>query len=214
MKCCDPFLFIRNNTALFLRTDTYFHKCMPDVCLLQIHTPFFSSRDRCFIQQIFQIRAGKSSRCLGNLLQIHILRKWFSFRMDLKDLKSSLHIRSSNDHFSVKPPRAKNGRIQNIHTVRRSHNNNSLIRSKAIHLYQKLVQCLLSLIMASAHTCSAASCHRINLINKYNTGRIVFRILKEISHTGCSNSDKHLHKIGTGNREKRDPGFTSHRSCK
>ena len=64
--------------------------------------------------------------------------------------------------------------------------------------------------MAAAHTCTAASRNRINLINKYNTRRVLLCVQEQISHTGCAHADKHLYKIRTGNTEKGNiclPGY-------
>ena len=40
------------------------------------------------------------------------------------------------------------------------------------------------------------------------------RILKQITHTRSSHTDKHLYKIRTGNREERNTRFSCHGFCK
>ena len=64
--------------------------------------------------------------------------------------------------------------------------------------------------MSSAHTSSPSACHGINLVNKHNTGGILLRILKKISHPGCPHPDEHLHKIRSGNAEKGNSRLSGH----
>ena len=64
--------------------------------------------------------------------------------------------------------------------------------------------------MAAAHSGASPSGHGIDLIDKYDTGRILFGILKQIADTGCAHTHKHFHKIRTGNREKGNPRLTGY----
>ena len=68
--------------------------------------------------------------------------------------------------------------------------------------------------MSTAHTGSAASCHRIDLIDKDDTWCVFLCFLKKITDTGCTDTDKHLHEIRTGNTKKRHACFSCNRFCK
>ena len=128
--------------------------------------------------------------------------------MDHKDLFSALDIRASHTDFTVKSSRTEDRRIQNIHTVGRCHYDDSFIYSKTIHLYKKLVQRLLSLIVAAAHTGSSLTGYRIDLINKDDARCMTLALFKKISYTGSTDTNKHLHEIGSGNGEKRNSGLS------
>ena len=67
------FLLVGNNTALLFGTDTYLNKCFADILLLYEKSAVFCGINGCFIQKVFQIRAGKARRCLGNLSQINVI---------------------------------------------------------------------------------------------------------------------------------------------
>ena len=103
--CCDPAFFFGNHTALFLRSDPDFDKRMSDIRLLNIHSVFLCSQNRRLIQKVFQICSCKSTGCLRNLFQIHIVSQRLVSRMYLQDLFSSFDIRTSNYHISVKTSR-------------------------------------------------------------------------------------------------------------
>ncbi len=68
--------------------------------------------------------------------------------------------------------------------------------------------------MSAAHSRTSASCHSINLINKYNTRCIFLGVFKQIPHTGSSYADKHLHEIRAGNRKERHSCLTCNSFCK
>ena len=67
--------------------------------------------------------------------------------------------------------------------------------------------------MAASHTGAPSSGNCVNLINKYNTGRVLLAFLKQISYTGSTHTYEHLHKIRTGDREKRNARFPCHGFC-
>ena len=65
--------------------------------------------------------------------------------------------------------------------------------------------------MAAAHAAAAASRHRVNLINKYNTGMVPLGIREQITDTGSAHTHEHFHKIRTGDTEERHAGLSCHR---
>ena len=183
MICSNLLFFLRDYFTLLLRSNTHFDKCLADISLADIHTILFCCCNRSFIHQILQIRSGKSCCRLCDLRQIHIITKRLALGMHLQDLFSSLYIRTSNTHFTVKSSRTQNCRIQNIHTVGRRHYDNAFVHTESVHLHQQLVQCLFTLIMTAAHTGTTSSCHRINLINENDTRCILLGFFKQISHS-------------------------------
>ena len=68
--------------------------------------------------------------------------------------------------------------------------------------------------MSAADTGSAPPCHRIDLVNKDNAGAVLLGFLEHVTHTACTDADKHFHKIRSGNGIKRNPRFTRYCLCK
>ena len=65
--------------------------------------------------------------------------------------------------------------------------------------------------MAAAKPGSSAPCHRIDLINEDDTGRVLLGLLKQIADTRCADADEHLDKIRPGDGEERHAGFPCNR---
>ena len=127
--------------------------------------------------------------------------------MYLQDLFPALKIRKFNGYTSVKTSRSCQRRIKRFRSVGCCQDDDTVISFKTIHLCQKLVQGLLSFIIA-AHTSITLLANGINLINKHDTGRLFLGLIKQIPYLGCSHTDKHLNKLRTGNREKWNACFS------
>ena len=61
--------------------------------------------------------------------------------------------------------------------------------------------------MTAAKPRTTFSADRINLVDENDTRRILFRLLKQIAHTGRADADKHLYKIRPADCKKRHTGF-------
>ena len=190
------FLFrIGNDTASLLRTDSHLNKGSLDVLLGYEYPVGLRRQNGRFIQKVCQICAGKARGSLGHLLQVHIIGQRLISCVQLQDIFPAAHVRGSHADFPVKTSGTQNRGIEYIHAVGGRHNDNSFIHAEAVHLHQQLVQRLLPFIVAASHTGSPASCHGVNFINKYDTGRIFLRFFKQVADSGSAHADKHFHEI-------------------
>src|SRR5699024_6200520 len=85
---------------------------------------------------------------------------------------------------------------------------------KAVHFHKQLVQCLLPFVMTTAETGTTLAADSVNFINKDNTWRVFLRIFKQVTHTGSTDTDKHLNKVRSADREKWRTGLTGNRAGK
>ena len=123
--------------------------------------------------------------------------------MYTQNIFSSFEIRAVYDHSAVKTSRTQKCRVQNFRTVRCCKDQHTFGGIKTIHLRKQLVQCLLTLVVSAAITAVTALTDRIDLIDKNDTRCTLFGLFKQVSHTRCTDTDKHFHEIGTGNGEER-----------
>ena len=133
--------------------------------------------------------------------------------MHLKNLFATTHIGQRHHHLAVKTTGSHQRRVEHIRAVGGGNYDHTFIAFKAVHFHQQLVQGLFTLVVTTTHTGATVTTHRINLVDKDNAGRMFFRLLEHIAHTGRTHADKHFHKIGTGNSEERHLGFTGNGFC-
>ena len=123
--------------------------------------------------------------------------------MDFEDLLTSLDIWKFYRDPPVKTSRTEKCRVQGIRAVCCGKDHNTLGAVKTIHLCQKLVQCLLTLIVTACESGTVTLLtNGIDLIDEDNTRCFLIRLFKKVTDLGGTHTNKHLYKLRTGDREK------------
>ena len=123
--------------------------------------------------------------------------------MHLQNLFTTFDVWVAHSDLTVKTTRAQQRRVQHVLTVSRRDDDHTFIGFKTVHLNQQLVQCLLALVIATAHANTTGTAHSIDLIDKHDARSVLFGLLKHVTDTGCPHTNKHLNKVRTGNRKER-----------
>ena len=92
-----------------------------------------------FVDEICQVRSDCASRCLRDLVKIHVLGQLDIFRVHAKRLVPALQIRPVDDDAPVEATRAKKRLVENFGPVRGREDDDTLTRVKAVDLGQQLV---------------------------------------------------------------------------
>ena len=163
------------------------------------------------VDEVLQIRAGEARSALSQLTEAHVLRKGFPLGVDLQDLLPALDVRQTYIHLPVKPSGPQQCGVQHIRPVGGGQDHHALVGGKAVHLYQKLVQGLLTFVMTAAQTGAALTAHGVDLVNEHNGGGLLFRLLKQVPDTAGAYAHIQFHKVGTGNGQEAHAGLAGHR---
>ena len=67
--------------------------------------------------------------------------------------------------------------------------------TEAIHFYQQLVQGLLALIMATAHSRATLTPDGVDLVDKDDAWRIFFGLREQVTNAGCTHTDEHFDEV-------------------
>src|SRR5690606_20115124 len=119
-------------------------------------------------------------------------------------------IRQADHNLTIEAPRAQQRRIKHVGTVGGRDDDDTIVRLKTIHLYQQLVERLLALVVTTAQPGTTVTADGVDLINEDDARRMLFSLLEHVAHTAGADTDKHLHKVRTGNGEERHLGLTRH----
>ena len=214
-------LMVRYDAAFLLAHDpvllllTYQHNlhCLEQVLLGHGAASMLNRIDGCLIHHVGQVGAHGARGSQGNILKVHALIQKHILGMYLEDVDTSIEVRLIHYDTPVKTSGTEQGRVQDFRTVGCAQYQKSLGGIKTIHLGKKLVQCLLTLIIA-AHTAVTAASNGINLVDENDTGRILRCILKQVTDTGGAHTHEHFHKVGTGQGVERHMGLACHCLCK
>src|SRR4051812_16769775 len=111
--------------------------------------------------------------------------------MNLENTFTATHIRSIDHHLTIEASRTQECRVEYIRPVCSGDDDNTVILIEAIHLDEELVQGLLTLVVATAKTCATVASDGVNLVDKDDTRRMLFRLIEEIAYAGGTDADKH-----------------------
>ena len=133
--------------------------------------------------------------------------------MYLENFLTSLDVRTIHYNLTIKTAGTQQSRVQNIRTVGSSNHDDAFVSAKAVHFNQQLVQSLFTFVMATAKTCATLTTNCVNLINKYYAGSAFFSLIKQVTNTGSTYTNKHLYEVRTGNAEEGHACFTCNSLC-
>ena len=205
-------LLAHDPILLLLAHQNHFH-CLKQILLGYCAAAMLNRVDGCFVHHVGQVGAHCAGGGQGNLLKVHALIQKHVFGVDLKYVDTPVQVRLIHDNTAVKTSRTEQSRVQDLRAVGGCQNQKSLGGIEAVHLGKKLVQGLLTLVIAS-HTAVTAAANGIDLINENDTGGIFCCVLKQVADTGCTHTHEHFHKIGTRQGIEWHMGLTCHRFCK
>ena len=133
--------------------------------------------------------------------------------MNSENACASLEIGKINSDLSIETSRTKKCLIKNISTICSCNSDNSGVSIETVHLYKKLVNGLLTLVISSSKSCATLTSNCINLVNENNTGGVLLSLGENITYTRSSNSDKHLYELGSRDGDEGNSSFSSNSLC-
>jgi len=87
--------------------------------------------------------------------ELHVRPHRLGSTMDFQNIFAVLTIREIDRDATIESSRTKQRGIKHIRAIRCRHNNDALVRFKAVHFHEDLVECLLALVVATAHSRAA-----------------------------------------------------------
>ena len=160
------------------------------------------------VHHIRQICTRETGGTFSDLPQIDATVNRLTGGVHLKDALAALHIGRIHTDLAVETPRTQQGGVEHIRAVGRGNHDHTGVAVEAVHLNKQLVKGLLALVVAAAHTDAAAATDSVDLVHEDDRSGVRLRFLEQVTHTGCTHTHEHLHKVRTGNRVERHPGLT------
>ena len=134
------------------------------------HVDFFLVALGCqqgsLVDQVLQVRAGKTGRALGQDQGIDVRCDGRFFHVDPQDLFSTADVGQRDHHLPVEAARAQQGRIEDIGAVGGRYEDHPFVGLEPVHLHQQLVEGLFPLVMAAAEARTPVASHRVDLVDE------------------------------------------------
>ena len=192
-----------DNMALFLHAHYNLEQRLLDLLLRDQLLVAACRKQRCLIEQVFEVCTSETGSRLGNFRELDIRVELLVAGMYLEDSLTALDIRCADIDLTVETARTQQRVIQNILAVGGCDDDNALVCTKAVHLNEQLVERLLALVMAAAETCAALTAYRVDLIDEHDSRCVLLGLLEQVAHTRCADTDVQLNEVRTRNRQER-----------
>src|SRR4029077_10094032 len=150
----------------------------------------------CLVDQVCQIRAREAGRHGRDLLGFSVVGELrYLLQVHREDLLPPSLVGPVNQDLPVKPPRSQQSRIEDFGPIGCAEQDQAARRIKAVELGQKLVQCLVLLVMAASDISAAGAAQRIELVYEDDCRSVLARLFEQVAYPGGANADKHLDEL-------------------
>ena len=122
--------------------------------------------------------------------------------MNLQDRLPPVDVRFVHQDLPVEPPRAQQGRVQDLRAVGGAHDDDSLVGFEPVHFHQELVERLLALVVSAHDIHSPGFAQGIQFIDKDDAGSAGRRLGEKIADAGRPHPDEHFHKLRSADAEE------------
>ena len=209
----DDLLLFRSYDLGFLLEPTYNAVYGVEKVLLFDYFFVFARCDKGrFVADVGNVSSTEPWRLASEKFNVHIAAQLEGAQVHLKNFNTLANLRKVYIDNAVKTACTHQCSVQNIGAVGGTHHNDVLVGSETIHLGEKLVERVFSLVVAAAEGILAAGPpDGINLVDKNDARRLLFGLLEQVTHTTGANANKHFYEIGSAQREERHLGFAGNR---
>ena len=111
---------------------------------------------------------------------------------------------------AVEASRPQQRRVEDVGAVGGRDQDHAGAVAEAVHLHQQLVQRLLALVVAAAQPGATLSADRVDLVDEDDARAVLLRLLEQVTHPRCTDTDEHLDEVGAGDGEERHAGLARH----
>ena len=127
--------------------------------------------------------------------------------MNLEHFLSLVEVGQVDMDLSIEASGTQQGGVEHVGTVGGRQDDHTAVRSETVHLREQGVQRVLSLVVTThGGVLTTGTAYGIDLVDEDDAGRLGLRLLEEVAHTTGTDTNEHLHEVGTRHREmKRAP---------
>jgi hypothetical protein len=201
----DDAALLRNEEAVLLlqASNDPFH-CIGEIG--QMHAVCAAPRrqERCLVDQIGEVGAGKAGRQFGDLLGIDVGRQYRLFQVDVQYRDAILLVGAVDQNLTIEAAGAQQRRIQDLRPVGRRQQDDADRRIETVHLHEELIERLLLFGITAIRKGSAGAAQRVELVDKDDRRRLLARLVEQVAHPRGADADKHFDELGAGNRKELD----------
>mmetsp|Transcript_9700 Transcript_9700/g.16641 ORF Transcript_9700/g.16641 Transcript_9700/m.16641 type:complete len:257 (+) Transcript_9700:907-1677(+) len=166
--------------------------------------------DGSLVHEVLQIGTAEARGTARDLLEVHVTAEGLAARVHLQDLDAPLHVGTVHRHLAIEATGAEERLVEHVGPVGRREHDHARVALETVHLRQKLVDRLLTLVVSAAHTGATLATDGVDFVDEHDAGRLRLCLLEQIAHAGGTHADEELNELGRGAREERHARLAGH----
>src|SRR2546426_1639652 len=147
------------------------------------------------VDEVREVGPRKAGSAPRQHLQLDVRRQRNPAGVDPEDLLPTLDVGPRHHDLAVEAARPEQCRVQHVRPVRRSDQDDAVVRLEAVHLDEELVQRLLALVMPAAEAGAPAAADRVDLVHENDAGGVLLALRKQVADPGGADADEHLDEV-------------------
>ncbi len=143
-------------------------------------------------------------------MDIYLLRYFDRFQVHFENGFATFHIGFVDANLAIETTRAQQGAVEHIRPVGGRQHNDAAFTTKAIHLYQQLVEGAFAFVVAHDGVLTTGAANGVDLIDEYDTRCFFAGLFEQVANAAGAHPHKHFYKIATTQAEERHLGLAGH----
>lgn len=160
-------------------------------------------KQRGFVDQVGQVSTGEARSTTSNDRRVDVFADRHFAHVHLEDLFATADVWQAYHHLAIETTRTKQRRVEYVRSVGSSDDDDAIVHFEAVHLYQQLVEGLLTLVVTAAHAGATVATHSVDLVDEDDARGMLLGLLEHVAHTAGTDTYEHFHEVRTGNGEER-----------
>ena len=185
----DPLLLLGDDTTLLQPGHDAVHRGV-EVGLSDVLRVRPAGEDRRLVAEVREVGSGQSRRLARDHAEVDVGSERLAAGVNAEDRLAPGHVRGRDEHLPVEATRAEQRGVEILEAVRRGHDDDLVARVEAVELDEELVQRLVVLAVEAA--AEAGGADGVELVDEDDRGRVLARLLEELSDPRSTEAGEHL----------------------
>src|ERR1700728_3000758 len=199
----DQALPLAHHARLLLGAGDHAHDPLLQLILADFALAGTGGKQRGLVDQVREVRAGEARGLPRERVDVDDLRERLAARVNLEDLGAALAVGAIDGDLAVEATGAQQRGVEDVGPVGGRDHDDVVLGLEAVHLYEQLVERLLTLVVTATEPGAAVTPNGVDLVHENDAGRVLLGLLEQVAHTRGADTDEHLNEIGARDREER-----------
>ena len=202
-------LFLRGHDSLLALDSTdYAVDSIGKVLIVDFRFAAAGGSEGRLIADVGDIGTGKTGGILGYEFKVEVRSQFERLEMDLEYFLALVEVGQGDMDLTVETACTHERLVEDVGAVGSCQHDNAGVGAETVHLSEQLVEGVLPFIIAGeTDILAAGTTDCVYFVDKDYARGFLLGLGEKVADTGCTDTDEHLHEVGTAYTEERYVGL-------